>query len=123
MPICAQEGGAVRGLREAAGVGGGRHRVPEGRNVLTRDAVPAVVPAQQLGPGGGCGPASRCRVPDEAGHRPKWQLAPDMLDELAAVGLRPAVLVADTGYGANADFRHVPRKTAVWPTHGRSRAK
>lgn len=30
----------------------------------------------------------------------------DMLDELAAVGLRPAVLVADTGYGANADFRH-----------------
>ncbi len=29
-----------------------------------------------------------------------------MLDELAALRLRPAVLVADTGYGANADFRH-----------------
>ncbi|MEV5201128.1 hypothetical protein [Streptomyces sp. NPDC053720] len=29
-----------------------------------------------------------------------------MLDELAAVGPRPAVLVADTGHGANADFRH-----------------
>ncbi|WP_234328022.1 transposase [Streptomyces sp. NRRL F-2664] len=28
-----------------------------------------------------------------------------MLDELASNGLRPAVLVADTGYGANADFR------------------
>ncbi|MFD7534670.1 transposase [Streptomyces sp. NPDC059819] len=27
------------------------------------------------------------------------------LDELAATGLRPAVRVADTGYGANADFR------------------
>lgn len=29
-----------------------------------------------------------------------------MLDELAEAGLRPAALVADTGYGANADFRH-----------------
>ncbi|MFF3090766.1 IS701 family transposase [Streptomyces nojiriensis] len=47
-----------------------------------------------------------CRIPDTVRHRPKWQLALDMLDELAATGLRPAVLVADTGYGANADFRH-----------------
>ncbi|GGZ05640.1 hypothetical protein GCM10010343_34260 [Streptomyces avidinii] len=29
-----------------------------------------------------------------------------MLDELSAIGLRPAALVADAGYGANADFRH-----------------
>ncbi|MFD4945645.1 transposase [Streptomyces sp. NPDC058239] len=42
---------------------------------------------------------ARCRVPDGERHRPKWQLALDMLDELAAVGLRPAVPVADTGYG------------------------
>ncbi|MFF6844916.1 IS701 family transposase [Streptomyces tanashiensis] len=47
-----------------------------------------------------------CRIPDDECHRPKWQLALDMLDELAGSGLRPAVLVADTGYGANADFRH-----------------
>ncbi|WP_328764946.1 IS701 family transposase [Streptomyces sp. NBC_00272] len=47
-----------------------------------------------------------CRIPDDEHHRPKWQLALDMLDELAGTGLRPAVLVADTGYGANADFRH-----------------
>ncbi|WP_374115741.1 transposase [Streptomyces sp. NK15101] len=47
-----------------------------------------------------------CRIPDSERHRPKWQLALDMLDELAGSGLRPAVLVADTGYGANADFRH-----------------
>lgn len=46
-----------------------------------------------------------CRIPDSVHHRPKWQLALDMLDELAATGLRPAALVADTGYGANADFR------------------
>ncbi|MFE7706353.1 IS701 family transposase [Streptomyces sp. NPDC057486] len=52
------------------------------------------------------GRRARCRVPDEERHRPKWQLALDMLDELSTLGLRPAVLVADAGYGANADFRH-----------------
>ncbi|WP_399218671.1 IS701 family transposase, partial [Streptomyces sp. SAJ15] len=33
-----------------------------------------------------------CRIPDTEHHRPKWQLALDMLDDLAAAGLRPAVL-------------------------------
>ncbi|MGP3686902.1 IS701 family transposase [Streptomyces sp. IBSNAI002] len=47
-----------------------------------------------------------CRIPESEYHRPKWQLALEMLDELAGIGLRPAALVADTGYGANADFRH-----------------
>lgn len=47
-----------------------------------------------------------CRIPDTVHHRPKWQLALEMLDELAGIGLRPAALVADAGYGANADFRH-----------------
>ncbi|MFB7383481.1 transposase [Kitasatospora purpeofusca] len=47
-----------------------------------------------------------CRIPADARHRPKWQLALEMLDELAGTGLRPAVLVADAAYGANADFRH-----------------
>lgn len=47
-----------------------------------------------------------CRIPATVHHRPKWQLALEMLDELAATGLRPAVLVADAGYGANAGFRH-----------------
>jgi SRSO17 transposase len=46
-----------------------------------------------------------CRIPDTEHHRPKWQLALEMLDELDGIGLRPAVLVADTGYGANAGFR------------------
>nr|WP_241846037.1 transposase [Streptomyces sp. MJM1172] len=46
-----------------------------------------------------------CRIPGTVHHRPKWQLALDMLDELDGNGLRPAVLVVDTGYGANADFR------------------
>ncbi|MFE1873215.1 transposase [Streptomyces sp. NPDC059496] len=47
-----------------------------------------------------------CRIPDTEHHRPKWELALEMLDELAGAGLRPAALVADTGYGANAGFRH-----------------
>ncbi|WP_261993281.1 IS701 family transposase [Streptomyces sp. 3211.6] len=47
-----------------------------------------------------------CRIPESEHHRPKWELALDMLDELAGIGLRPAALVADTGYGANAYFRH-----------------
>ncbi|MFI8393134.1 IS701 family transposase [Streptomyces sp. NPDC085540] len=47
-----------------------------------------------------------CRIPDSEHHRPKWELALDMLDELSGVGLRPSALVADAGYGANADFRH-----------------
>ncbi|MEU4213682.1 IS701 family transposase [Streptomyces sp. NPDC026206] len=51
------------------------------------------------------GQRARCRVPGDERHRPKWQLALEMLDELAATGLRPDVLVADIDYGANASFR------------------
>src|SRR5688500_12979445 len=46
---------------------------------------------------------NRCGIPEEEGHRPKWTLAVEMLDELAEHGLRPPVLVADAGYG---DIRH-----------------
>ncbi|MDQ1051827.1 SRSO17 transposase [Streptomyces sp. V4I2] len=48
----------------------------------------------------------RTGVPDEIGHREKWRLALDALDELAGCGLVPPVVVADAGYGQNADFRH-----------------
>ncbi|MFE4687571.1 IS701 family transposase [Streptomyces sp. NPDC056721] len=44
-------------------------------------------------------------VPPEVGHREKWRLALDTLDELAGWGLVPPVVVADAGYGQNADFR------------------
>jgi SRSO17 transposase len=45
-------------------------------------------------------------IPQDIGHREKWRLALDTLDELATWGLVPPVLVADAGYGQNADFRH-----------------
>jgi SRSO17 transposase len=48
---------------------------------------------------------ARAAIPDGVRHRPKWALALDMLDELAGWGLNPPVVVADAGYGTNADFR------------------
>jgi SRSO17 transposase len=38
-------------------------------------------------------------------HRSKWVMAVEMLDELAAWGLRPPVIASDAGYGDNAWFR------------------
>ena len=49
---------------------------------------------------------ARAGIPDDVGHRPKWQLALDMIDELDRWGQRPPVIVADAGYGNNGDFRH-----------------
>lgn len=62
------------------------------------------LPASWDGPDA-AGRRKHCRIPDTAHHQPKWRLALEMLDELDVLGLRPATLVADTGYGANADFR------------------
>jgi SRSO17 transposase len=47
----------------------------------------------------------RTGIPEEIGHREKWRLALDTIDELAGWGLVPPVVVADAGYGQNADFR------------------
>jgi len=47
----------------------------------------------------------RAGVPQDVGHREKWRLALDALDELATWHLVPPVVVADAGYGQNADFR------------------
>ncbi|MEU6381847.1 IS701 family transposase [Streptomyces sp. NPDC046909] len=44
-------------------------------------------------------------IPQEVGHREKWRLALDAIDELATWNLVPPVVVADAGYGQNADFR------------------
>jgi len=48
---------------------------------------------------------ARCRLPEGERHRPKWAQAIEMLDELAGWGLRPAVIVADAGYGEITEFR------------------
>ncbi|MFJ3309623.1 IS701 family transposase [Streptomyces sp. NPDC086549] len=47
----------------------------------------------------------RTGVPKDVGHREKWRLALDALDELATWRLVPPVVVSDAGYGQNADFR------------------
>jgi SRSO17 transposase len=50
-------------------------------------------------------PRAASRLPEGVHHRPKWQLALDMLDELAAWGLVSPVLVSDAGYGEVGEFR------------------
>src|SRR4051795_1581845 len=48
---------------------------------------------------------ARAAIPEEQRHRAKWRLAVDKLGELAGGGPAPPVVVADAGYGTNADFR------------------
>jgi SRSO17 transposase len=47
----------------------------------------------------------KAHVPADQRHRPKWQLALDMLDELASWELVPPVVVADAAYGEVSQFR------------------
>lgn len=42
---------------------------------------------------------ARAQIPDEVGHQAKWELAVEMIDELADWGLSPPVIVADARYG------------------------
>ncbi|WP_180989980.1 transposase [Streptomyces noursei] len=53
-------------------------------------------------------PARRivARVPPGLEHRTKPELALEMLDELAAAGLHPPLVLADSLYGQNVAFRH-----------------
>jgi SRSO17 transposase len=57
-----------------------------------------------------------CHLPAAVHHRPKWQLVLDMLDELAAWGLRPPVLVADCGYGevGSSAGGWTPARSTTW---------
>jgi SRSO17 transposase len=47
----------------------------------------------------------KAHVPADVHHRSKWQLALDMLDELAAWELAPPVVLADAAYGEVNQFR------------------
>lgn len=47
----------------------------------------------------------RCAIPDSEHHRPKWQMALEMIDELIGWGRTPPVLTADAGYGDTTAFR------------------
>jgi SRSO17 transposase len=47
----------------------------------------------------------RCAIPDTEHHRPKWQMALEMVDELIQWGRTPPVVVADAGYGDTTAFR------------------
>jgi SRSO17 transposase len=47
----------------------------------------------------------KAHVPADQRHRPQWQLALELLDELVAWGLVPAVVLADAAYGEVNQFR------------------
>ncbi|VBA62338.1 hypothetical protein LAUMK41_05729 [Mycobacterium attenuatum] len=47
----------------------------------------------------------RCALPDTEHHRPKWQMALEMIDELIKWGPTPPVVTADAGYGDTTAFR------------------
>lgn len=47
----------------------------------------------------------RARIPEEVGHREKWRLALDAIDELLEWGLEQRVVLADGGYGDITAFR------------------
>lgn len=48
---------------------------------------------------------ARARIPEDVRHRPKWQLALDILDELLGWRLERQVVQADGGYGEVTAFR------------------
>jgi SRSO17 transposase len=48
---------------------------------------------------------AKTKIPEQVGHREKWRLALDLLDQAALWGLVPWVTVADAGYGQIAEFR------------------
>ena len=48
---------------------------------------------------------ARAKIPDTVRHRPKWELALEMIDELASWGLAPPLVAADAGYGEITAFR------------------
>lgn len=47
----------------------------------------------------------RALIPAEIGHRLKWELSVDMIDELHDWGVSPPVVVTDAGYCDNGAFR------------------
>ena len=47
----------------------------------------------------------KAHVPQGERHRPKWQLALELLDELAGWDLVPPVILADAAYGEVGEFR------------------
>jgi SRSO17 transposase len=49
---------------------------------------------------------AKAAIPADVGHREKWRLALDMIDEMTGWGLRAPLVVADADYGDNGEFRH-----------------
>ncbi|QYB00502.1 IS701 family transposase (plasmid) [Rhodococcus sp. USK10] len=64
------------------------------RSTTDPDAVAAITARRQ-----------RSAIPDTEQHRPKWEMAIEMIDELIEWGRTPPTAVADAGYGDATAFR------------------
>jgi SRSO17 transposase len=63
---------------------------------------------------------SRCGVPEDERHRPKWTMAVEMLDGLVQQGLYPPLVAADAEYGDSSQFRDAldERRSGGWSPNG-----
>jgi SRSO17 transposase len=76
---------------------------------LARDEVPVPVGLKLFLPEAWADDRRRCQragVPDEVGHRPKWQIALDEIDRLVAAGVSFGDVLADAGFGSIRAFRN-----------------
>jgi SRSO17 transposase len=105
----------------ASGVLGWRLFVPESWDDES-DVFSGNDPGQQAARAAVAERRARARIPETERHRPKWQMALEIIDEAIGWGQRPPVLVADAGYGDNTEFRtslderSIPYVLAVKPT-------
>jgi SRSO17 transposase len=56
---------------------------------------------------------AKAHVPADVGHREKWRLALDMIDEARAWGVEPAVVASDAAYGEITAFRQGLSERAI----------
>jgi SRSO17 transposase len=76
---------------------------------LARDEIPVPVALRLFLPESWASDKKRCqraRVPEEIGHRPKWQIALDEIDRLVEAGVTFGDVLADAGFGGIRAFRN-----------------
>jgi SRSO17 transposase len=56
---------------------------------------------------------AKAHVPDDVGHREKWRLALDMIDEAHGWGVEPGAVTSDAGYGDITAFREGLTERAI----------
>src|SRR6266536_761586 len=102
-PLVGRRGAAVlRGAWQGGQLPGRRERARRHRPGQLPAGLAAVLPEEW---DSDAERRRKAHVPERERHRPKWQLALEVLDELAAWGLAAPVILADAAYGEIGEFR------------------